>query len=438
MRSMLVKLATVAFLVALAGSAFADSATLNATAEDGILVFESDDSAFKWWVDARVYLDVASYFDDAPLYNPASDDYGDYEDLAEMQNSLTGGVILRRARFALKSQLWHDWYGEIDLDFAEEATAVKDAYISYRGLFGGNGHVRVGNFRQPNGLEESTTSRNLMFMERSQGTEPFVVGRRMGLEVAQWMPKFRWAASVFGADVDEYFKEADEQINFAARVNWSPILTDDSVLMVGGSGTMQKPTFIGNFEGEKDPSSVKFNTRPESNVSDTKFVYAKIKDIDKFSSFGGEVAYQNKRFLVQGEYMMTNIDRNASDDPTDNRESISYNGGYGFVSYFLTDDSHKYDHKDAEFARVTPNSKGGAWEVAVRYSTVDLNDVDADEQNGGSTSYTIGVNYYPNPNVKLMMNYGMVDNDEFATGKDDQFFGDYDFSYLQMRFQTAF
>ena len=167
-------------------------------------------------------------------------------------------------------------------------------------------------------------------------------------------------------------------------------------------------------------------------------MYAKIKDIDKFSSFGGEVAYQNKRFLVQGEYMMTNIDRNASDDPTDNRESISYNGGYGFVSYFLTDDSHKYDHKDAEFARVTPNSKGGAWEVAVRYSTVDLNDVDADEQNGGSTSYTIGVNYYPNPNVKLMMNYGMVDNDEFATGKDDQFFGDYDFSYLQMRFQTAF
>ena len=47
MRSMLVKLAVGAFLVALAGSAFADSATLNATAEDGILVFESDDSAFK-------------------------------------------------------------------------------------------------------------------------------------------------------------------------------------------------------------------------------------------------------------------------------------------------------------------------------------------------------------------------------------------------------
>ena len=99
MRSYLVRLAMVAVLVTLAGSAFADSSTLNATAEDGILVFESDDSAFKWWVDARVYLDVASYFDDGPLYDPESGDYGEYEDFWEKQDSLTGGFILRRELF---------------------------------------------------------------------------------------------------------------------------------------------------------------------------------------------------------------------------------------------------------------------------------------------------------------------------------------------------
>jgi phosphate-selective porin OprO/OprP len=425
-------------VMAFAAVASAEATSLNATAEDGILVFESDDSAFKWWVDARVYLDIATYFDDAPLYDPDSGDYADYEDLAEMQNSLTGGFLLRRARFALKSQLWNDWYGEIDLDFADEAAAVKDAYISYRGLFNGNGHVRVGNFRQPNGLEEETTSRNLMFMERSQGTEPFVVGRRMGLEIAGWYPSFRWAASVFGADVDDYFKEANEQINFAARLNWAPIHEEDSTLMIGASGTAQKPTFIGEFEGEKDPSKVKFNTRPESNVSDTKFVYAGLKDVEKYNVYGGELAYSNKRFLFQGEYIGTSVSRFASDDPGDNRESISYNGGYAYVSFFLTDDMRKYDHTDAEFGRVVPNSTSGAWEVAVRYSTVNLNDEAAEQMNGESTSYTIGVNYYPNANVKLMLNYGGVDNDENATGKDDQFFGDYDFSYLQMRFQTAF
>jgi len=434
MRKWFVTMAAVVVLLTMAGAAFAGSSPLNATSEDGILVFNSDDGAFKWWVDARVYLDMAMYFDDGPLYDPDSGDYDDYADFHEKQDSLAGGFLLRRARFALKSQLWHSWYGEIDLDFADEAAAVKDAYISYRGLFGGNGRVRVGNFRQPNGLEEVTTSRNLMFMERSQGTDPFVVGRRMGINVAGWQQNYRWSVAMFGADVDEYVKEANEQVNFATRLNWTPIQTDESTLLIGGSGTLQRPTFVGerNDDGERSVSSVKFNSRPETNVSDTKFVYAKIKDVDKFTTFGGEVAYVNKRFMAQGEYMAANIDR------YEDKESISYSGGYGFVSFFLTDDQRQYDHKDAEFARVTPRSKSGAWEVAARYSTVDLNDTDAGEENGASKSFTLGVNYYPNPNVKLMLNYGHVDNDEFATGKKDIYFGDYDFDYVQMRFQTAF
>ncbi|MDX2473871.1 MAG: porin [Candidatus Krumholzibacteria bacterium] len=445
MRKWFVTLASIVVLLTMAGAAFAGSSPLNATSEDGILVFESDDSAFKWWVDARVYLDAAMYMDDGPLYDPDSGDIDDYEDFWETQDSLAGGAILRRARFAIKSQLWNHWYGEIDLDFADEAAAIKDAYISYRGLFNGNGRVRIGNFRVPNGLEEVTTSRNLTFMERSLGTEPFVVGRRMGIEVTGWYPSFRWSAAVFGADVDDFVKEANEQINFAARLNWAPIATDESTLLLGVSGSMLKPTFKGAINDDGDGyagSSVKFNTRPETNVSDTKFLYAKYSDVDNYSNFGGELAYVNKRFMFQGEYMIANVNRYEDaglDHIADGfNASISHGGGYGMVSYFLTDDMRQYDHKDAEFARVTPNAKGGAWELAARYSTADLNDTDAGEENGAATSITLGVNYYPNANVKLMLNYGKVDNDEFATGEKGIYFGDYDFDYVQMRFQTAF
>jgi phosphate-selective porin OprO/OprP len=429
MRNWFVKLATVAILTAMAGAALAGSTPLKATSEDGILVFESEDSQFKWWLDARVYADMAMYFDDGPLWY---DDDGSFaEDRAELQNSLAGGFMLRRARLAIKSQLWGDWYGEIDMDFAEEAAAVKDAYISYRGLFDGNGRVRVGNFRQPFGLEEVTTSRNLTFMERSQGTEPFVVGRRMGLEVTQWMETFRWSVSAYGGDVEDWYKESNENVSFAARVNYAPIKTDDSVLMIGAAGTMQKPVFV--------DYDIKVNTRPETNVSDTKFVKAKYKDVDKYNVFGGELAYVNKRLRVQGEYMMASY---SFLEGADWDGDVSNSGGYVYASYFLTDDGYTYDHKDAEFARLVPNSKSGAWEVAARYSFVSLNDEDVLEDGdpckyGESTSITLGVNYYPNANVKLMLNYGMVDNDEFATGGGD-FNGDYDFEYLSMRFQTAF
>jgi len=411
-----------AISVATAGAAASD---LNAASVDGILVFESPDSQFKWWVDARVYVDVATYFDDGPLY--VVEEGEEYDG----QDSLAGGAIIRRARFALKSQLWHNWYSEVDMDFAEESVELKDAYISYLGIFGGKGRVRVGNFRQPFGLEEVTTSRNLMFMERSQGTEPFVVGRRMGLELTEWFNKFRWSASVYGADVEDFEKPANEQVSFAARVNWAPIRTEDSVLMIGAAGTLRNTDF--------NEGSAKFNTRPESNVSDTKFVYAKVKDVDNWTVFGAELNYTNKRFMVQGEYMFTSIKR------LEDLETLSFSGGYMFLSYFLTDDTHSWDYRDAESSRVVPGSEGGAWELAARFSTVDLNDDTIDPGDdpgensyGGSKSFTVGVNYYPNPVIKMMLNYGYVDNDEFANGKDDQFYGDYDFSYLQMRFQTAF
>ena len=84
MRKWYLVLATTLLVAAsFAPIAMAESAKLNATAEDGILVFESDDSAFKWWVDARVYLDVATYFDDGPLYNVDGPNYEDFSDLAE-------------------------------------------------------------------------------------------------------------------------------------------------------------------------------------------------------------------------------------------------------------------------------------------------------------------------------------------------------------------
>jgi len=145
-------LAVVAAVILLSSvAAFAGSVTLEPTSNDGILVFESKDGAFKWWVDSRIYLDTAFYMDDEA-------------DSVHMGN----GMQVRRARMAWKAILWSDWYAEVDVDFAEEATALKDAYVRYDNLFDRQGYVRVGNFRTPFGLEENTSSRYLLFMERSR------------------------------------------------------------------------------------------------------------------------------------------------------------------------------------------------------------------------------------------------------------------------------
>jgi phosphate-selective porin OprO/OprP len=419
-----------AAIVLPSAAAVADTVGLEPTSNDGILVFESEDGMFKWWVDSRVYLDASFYMDDEA-------------DSAH----LGSGVQIRRARMAWKAILWNDWYAEVDVDFAEEATALKDAYVRYDNLFDRQGYVRVGNFRTPFGLEENTSSRYLLFMERSEGTDPFVPGRRIGCEVAYWNDMFRLAGGVFGPDVEDFETNTDEQLedgyedmnwNFVGRVSAAPIMYDHTVLHLGGAYAMMKPTFT----NEDDIGTVRFRARNETHVSNFKFVSTgKMKDAKSYTLFGGELAFVMDRLMVQGEYMGATVDLECDDAKSrDDSCDPSFSGMYGFASYFLTDDTHPYDHTSGEFTQVKPTGDMGAVELAARYSKLNLTDEDADILGGESTALTFGINWYPNPNIKVMADYVIVDNDENANGDGDFNFGEdgLDYGIFQMRVQAAF
>ena len=424
-----------AFILLPSVAAVAGSVSLEPTANDGILVFESKDGAFKWWVDSRVYLDMAMYMDDDAEFTM---DIGG----EDVELGLGSGVQIRRARMAWKAILWNDWYAEVDVDFAEEATALKDAYIRYGNLFDGSGYVRVGNFRTPFGLEENTSSRYLLFMERSQGTDPFVPGRRIGAEVAYAGEMFRIAAGAFGPDVEFFETNTDEQIedghedmnwSYAARATVAPLMDGQKVLHVGGSYAMVTPTFT----DEDGMGEVRFRARNETHVSNFKFASTgKMKEAENHTLFGGELAFAMDRLLVQGEYMGATVAMHEDAD----MEDPSFTGMYGFVSYFLTDDAHPYDVTSGEFTGVKPTGQGGAWELAARYSMLNLTDEDAEILGGESTAMTFGVNWYPNPNLKFMVNYSMVDNDENCDADEDFTVGEdgIDYGIFQMRVQAAF
>jgi phosphate-selective porin OprO/OprP len=128
--------------------------------------------------------------------------------------------------------------------------------------------------------------------------------------------------------------------------------------------------------------------------------------------------------------MMANVQR------LDNLESLGFGGGYVYAGFFLTDDTHPYDSANAEFGRVVPKAKGGAWEVAARFSTLDLDDKDV--EGGSAKIMTFGVNWYANPNIRVYLNYAHVDNSETARGRRDDLPGNYDFDMVQARFLAAF
>ena len=82
-----------------------NSYPVDATVQDGILVFQNKDQNYKMWFDVRVQGDAAVFF-------------GNDKNLNEIGN----GMSLRRARFAVKAQLGKNWYGELDTDWTSGTT----------------------------------------------------------------------------------------------------------------------------------------------------------------------------------------------------------------------------------------------------------------------------------------------------------------------------
>jgi phosphate-selective porin OprO/OprP len=90
---------------------------------------------------------------------------------------------------------------------------------------------------------------------------------------------------------------------------------------------------------------------------------------------------------------------------------------YAFVSYFLTGEHRPYDLGNGRFGRVKPRANfdptrgdWGAWEIATRYSYLDLNDRDL--TGGRLWNLTAGINWYLYPNLRLMFNYVYADLDD--------------------------
>jgi phosphate-selective porin OprO/OprP len=102
-----------------------------------------------------------------------------------------------------------------------------------------------------------------------------------------------------------------------------------------------------------------------------------------------------------------------------------YYGAYVSASYFLTGEHRGYNPQLGAFDRVTPLENfwivntpegrcigSGAWEIAARWSYVDLADGATGlvfpgpfDLAGEENNFTLGVNWYWNPHARMMCNY---------------------------------
>jgi phosphate-selective porin OprO/OprP len=320
------------------------------------------------------------------------------------------GTEFRRARIFFGGTVYDRVFFKAQYDFANTGDGksdFKDVFVGLKKL-GFVRDLRFGHFKEPFLLEEWTSSKYVTFMERGLNNV-FFPGRGMGVMAQgnQLEKKLLWQAGFFYNTNDQGFafdEWGDAQFDVAARLAGAPWYDDGGAKLVHlGLG------YIHQFR-DGAPDTLRYRQRPESHLAqywaDTESFAANDADILNL-----ELAGVWGPFSAQAEFTGSWVQGSQG-----LRDSQLW-GMYAFVSYFLTGEHRPYDLGNGRFGRVKPRANfdptrgdWGAWEIATRYSYLDLNDRDL--TGGRLWNLTAGINWYLYPNLRLMFNYVYADLDD--------------------------
>ena len=304
------------------------------------------------------------------------------------------GTEFRRVRIYSSGKMYGTVKYKLQLEFAGGKIAFKDVFIELNKL-PIKGNLRVGHFKEPLRLEALTSSKYITFMERGLPIA-FAPERNTGaMYHTTFGEKLSIQSGVFrNSDAFGNDKSATNNVNITSRITYLAISDGDKLLHLGISNSIRK----------NSANDYGFSSRAENHMGSELLSVEFTNQVKDVNIIAGEMAYVNSSLSLQGEVIQTTVNTEIGQGNTPfTHEIISY---YGQVSYFLTGENRPYKSSLAGFGRVKPkNNYGengwGALEVASRFSVIDM------KEDGSLEDFTIGLNWYLNPNTRVMLNYVM-------------------------------
>ncbi|HET7845477.1 MAG TPA: porin, partial [Xanthomonadales bacterium] len=303
---------------------------------------------------------------------------------------------LRRAEVILKGKgtTW-DWVAGYDA----KANKFLDTNIRYKM---GVQYLQLGQYKQPNSLEELSSTRHNDFISKAMTTNLFGVARRTGFGWGFDSPA-NWGvtASVFGRELTRNLAQGQ---GYGVRAYWAPINE------VQGGDTLHFGLSWVDYDTDFD--TLRLRVRPDADFATARLVdTGDLRNTDRQSTLGAEAMWVRGPFKVQAEYMASSIDRyetNVASQPSDDFRGDSW---YVYGVWNITGETWTY--KAGVPVTPYPNEPAsGMWQVGVRYDVADLDD---DPVFGGTeANWTFGVNWYWRTNFKLMANYVLANSEKFS------------------------
>ena len=301
------------------------------------------------------------------------------------------GINLRRAQLAFHRDWGNNWRAKLTVDYNDVSKfQVNDNYLRYSGWQ--TVIVNFGIYDPPFSLESISKSTGLTFMERSLAVAALSERKSGGLGVLKRTPNSILNAGLF------FLSPKQEELTqpgqaFVLHYARSPInFTNNKGVHIGASFS---------YRFNVNPDKTQFRSRPEISTIDAFYVdTGTISGAENVLRLGLEAHKQAGAFSWQSEFITTAVRRSGFDD-------VNFWGAYTYFSWFLTGESRNYDSGTGRFLNVLPkNNLGkngkGAFELAARFSYVDLSDQDV--IGGQQSNLSLGLNWYLNPGFRVMTN----------------------------------
>ena len=375
---------------------------------------------------------------------------------------LSSGTNFRRARYGFEGKVFTDFEYSFVYDLGGsgvEGSAISNAYIQYNGF--APIAVRVGAFAPYANLEDSAGSAETLFLERASVTE---IQRGLGggdgrSAISIVRPGERFFGSLaYTGGRDHQTGVIDEQQALLGRASYLLYSTPASKIVFGVNGTSifepadVNPKTSGTALSLANSTELRVDTTG-TNGAPTSLVSTGNLNAHQLTQWGLDAGGNWNNFYAEGGYYAFDVERKLA------QPDAEFDGWYGAVSWVITGEPRRYDPTRASFRGpavlhpigglgvqgITPTGPitngWGAWELALRYSTIDLDDhvfdaVAANRVRGGEQDiWTLGLNWYLNNTVKVQLNYQDVNVDRLnaAGAKVSQ-----DIDQVSMRLQFAF
>ncbi|MBW8735304.1 MAG: porin [Asticcacaulis sp.] len=413
-------------------------ATVTPTLPNGKPALATADGRFTANIRAIVMFDAGAYLQKSNL--PAT--------ITGAARDLNDGTNFRRARFGIDGKLFKDFDYALIYEFggsgAEDAGHIQEAWAQYTALK--PWRIRLGAFEPNIGLAAAVSTSQMPLLERPAAAE---IARnvaagdsRSALQVAgngvfgegDSGIATRWFVSVAatGNTVTTFNSAASsfnqqpfgEQQAVIGRIALAPFQSTDWQTHFGVNA--QYVLHASDATGGAAPRyPVQLRDRPELRIDGTRLVDTGGIDARHVRVLGAEAGANYRNFLIEGEYFDFDIKRRnttpvALGDPR-------FHGWYAQGVWVLTGETRPYNPAEARFDAPKMNynfnpaaGTWGAWEVAARYSVIDLDwkpgiagsAKSAEGIRGGEQKIaSVGLNWYLNPDIRFMLDYQHVQID---------------------------